>query len=103
MAGGNGPDNASCIIWALWYVFQKFYSLIYFLTKSFFQVITTATTGTMNDKHGSGKEVDDETGPNDARRIVWALCELFNFFLHILLVISNVFLFYLSSTSSTYV
>ena len=80
MVGGDGPDDASCIVWALWYVFQKFYSLIYFLTKSFFQVITTTTTGTTNNKHGSGKEVDNETGPNDARRIVWALCELFIFF-----------------------
>jgi hypothetical protein len=31
----------------------KFYSLILFLTKSFFQVITISTT--MNDKHGLGK------------------------------------------------
>ena len=61
--------------------FFKFYSSIYFLTKSFFQVITTTTT--TNDKHGLGNVVyrgDDEMGPNDARCVVWALCELFIIF-----------------------
>jgi len=36
------------------------------------------------EKGDEGREGDDdEKGPNDARRIVWALGEFFSFFLHI--------------------
>ena len=44
-----------------------------------------------------GKAATMETGPNDAKRIVWAIREVFIYLSHVLLLLTSVFRYYLST------
>ena len=71
----RGPDNVSCIIWALWYVFTI---LIYLLTRplgnnyhhqdGLLAPMTTMMTTTVS---------SDKIGSDNASCIVWALWYVF--------------------------
>ena len=46
----------------------------------------------LNTNYATGRAAMTKNGPNDARRVVWTLCEYFFFFFFVFLILTRVFL-----------
>ena len=95
----TGPNDVRCVVWALGEFFFIFYFLFYFILFSFsscffflYLMIYIGTTDSLKVRCGTTQATTTTTGPNDARRVVWALgefCYIFLLFLLYLLLYSG--------------
>ena len=80
------------------YFFFKFFAFLYILTNAYIIHARYRPTDVLLQRGGQGKAKTTRKGPNDARRVVWALGMRF-FFLRVFLILTNVYL-YIHSTNS---
>ena len=60
-------------------------------------IILFIAYATTNDEIAAGRKVTTKTGPNDVRRVIWALSEFFFTFFFVILILTNVFIEYIKS------
>src|SRR5271155_5494834 len=95
----TGPKNIRHVFWALgtiFLIFNFFSRVLYILTDGF--LFYLGCIYVLYAQEGFGWTAITTTGPNDIRHIVWALGTIFlifNFFSHVLYILTNGFLFYL--------
>ena len=74
----TGPNNSRRIVWALGELF--FFSLCVFLNNNCYFIVYIGCNIRNTMQQGSRKVTTTQKGPNDSRRIVWALRERVFFF-----------------------
>ena len=79
----TGPNDTRCIIWALGEFFYLF-SLCFFL----YLMICIGAINSLKVQWGSTQATTMTMGPNNARRVIWALGECFSFsFISFILIV----------------
>ena len=87
---GNGPKRPpTCRLGSRWFFFLSFEFFFHFLTTF------TDSTGTIDIRRGQWKGTTRQTGPNDLRRVVWAVGEFFFNHLSFFSFLNYIYRFYM--------